>query len=78
MYKYYLLMRPRSIGTNPKDATGWIDYDERRFIPEIGKYAWGELYFRRQLTEEEVAEYELFDGGYTTRIVNNDTMYIQL
>lgn len=78
MYKYYLLTRPRSIGTNPKDATAWIDYDERRYVEEIGKYAWGELYYKRQLTDKEIAEYELFDGGYTNQVVNWDTMHIQL
>jgi len=78
MYKYYLLMRPRSIGTNPKDVKGWVDYDERRFIPEIGRHAWGELYYDRQLTDIEVREFELFDCGYTTQITNLDVLNLEL
>lgn len=78
MYKYYLLMRPRSIGTNPRDVTGWVDYDDRRYIPEIGRYAWGELYYKRRLTDKEVVEYELFDCGYTSRIENRDVLHMVL
>ena len=60
-YRYLLLRRPRSIGTQPEDYTDWIDYDERRLIPEYGVSAWGELFYNRELTTQEVADYELFE-----------------
>ena len=68
MYKYYLLMRGRSIGTHPKGECGWTDYTERQFVPEIGRYAWGELYYENPLTDQEVHDYELYDCGYVNYV----------
>ena len=63
MFRYLLLMRPRSIGTQPNGYKDWIDYDERKWVPEYGVNAWGELFYDRELTPQEVAEYELFCCG---------------
>jgi hypothetical protein len=68
MYKYYLLLRGRSIGTQPDGYVGWTDYTEQRFVPEIGRNAWGELYYDNKLTDREVKNYELFDAGPVTHI----------
>ena len=63
MYKYYLLLRGRSIGTQPDGYVGWTDYTQRKEIPEIGRGAWGELYYKRQLTDKEVHDSDLYDAG---------------
>lgn len=63
MYKYYLIERPRSIGTQPDGYVDWKDYDQREFIPEIRHRAWGELLYDRRLTPEEVKRYELIDAN---------------
>ena len=68
MYKYYLLLRGRSIGTQPDGAVGWTDYTARKFVPEIGREAWGELYYDRKLTDQEVRSYDLYDAGEVTYI----------
>ena len=63
MYKYYLILRGRSIGTQPEGYVGWTDYTERRAVPEIARMAWGELYYDRELTEKEVRDYDLHSCG---------------
>lgn len=58
--KYYSIMRPFGIGTCPK--RGLIDvenFDRREFVKEIGRKAWGYALYNRELTEEEVRDYEL-------------------
>lgn len=68
MYKYYLLLRGRSIGTQPDGAVGWTDYTARKFVPEIGREAWGELYYNRKLTEHEVRSYDLYEVGQVSYV----------
>lgn len=63
MYKYYLTERPRSIATQPDGYKDWIDYDERAYISEIGRSVWGALYYDRQLTQEEIERFELYDAS---------------
>ena len=63
MYKYYLLLRGRSIGTQPDGYSGWTDYAARKFVPEIGREAWGELYYEKSLTAQQVRDYDLYDAG---------------
>lgn len=56
--KYYSILRPVSIGTQP--AAGFMDfinYDERTEID--GKMVWSELYYNRELTREELEMHEL-------------------
>lgn len=56
--KYYALMRPVGIGTYPKNGMmDFINYDSRRDVG--GRMAWAELYYNRELTAKEMADYEL-------------------
>lgn len=56
--KYYSTMRPVGIGTCPtKGMIDYINYD-CRIVTEKGR-AWAELYYDRDLTAEELSEYEL-------------------
>lgn len=65
MYTYYIIERPISIGTQPSGFDHFDDYDKRTYIPEIGRKAWGKLYYTRELTEKEIKDYELVKGNKT-------------
>lgn len=58
--KYYSIMRPVSIGTHPKGMEGFINYDTRTEIN--GRMVWAELYYSRELTQKELADYEMIKG----------------
>ena len=61
MYRYYCIMRPPLIGGVPFGRT-LIDacaFEERRYIPEIDRMAWGWVEYDEELTPEEVSDYEL-------------------
>lgn len=56
--KYYSILRPVSIGTQPKEGfMGFINCDERTKVD--GKMVWAELYYNRKLTEKEMRDYDL-------------------
>ena len=56
--KYYALLRPVSIGTQPKDGfMDFINYDDRTEVN--GKMVWAELYYNRELTGKEMRDYDL-------------------
>ena len=53
-------MRPVSPGTYPRQgATEIVNFDDRQMVEQIQRKAWGYIEYNRQLTDEEVAEYEL-------------------
>lgn len=42
VFKYYILNRPVSIGTQPsRGLINFVNYNQRTFIGEIGREAWG-------------------------------------
>lgn len=60
--KYYSVMRPVSIGTAPKSGMmDFINYNNKTEIQTNNGVvrAWAELYYNRELTEQEMKEYEL-------------------
>ena len=59
MYRYYCIMRPPAPGAIPNGAQDVVSYDERRYVPEIDRMAWGYVQYCRELTMHEVADYEL-------------------
>lgn len=64
VFKYYILNRPVSIGTQPsRGLINFVNYNQRTFIGEIGREAWGMLKYNRELTDSEVENYELKRGG---------------
>lgn len=64
MKRYYSIMRPVSIGTYPKNgAEEIVNFDHRQFCPEINHEAWGYIEYSRELSEEEVADYELMPAA---------------
>lgn len=63
--KYYSVMRPVSIGTAPKSGMmDFINYDDRTDIQANDGVirAWAELYYNRELTDQEMKDYELVRG----------------
>lgn len=64
-YRYYSTQRPVDIGTFPDLVNNKpvviINYDEDRRRPVAGKLfeAWGELTYKRPLTNEQIERYEL-------------------
>lgn len=63
LYSYYSTQRPISIGTYPKwGLIEFENYDERTYIEDIGKEAWGQLIYDRKLSPEELCDYELVFG----------------
>ena len=56
--KYYALLRPVSMGTQPKNGfMDFINYDDRTEVDD--KMVWAELYYNRELTEKEMKDYDL-------------------
>jgi len=63
--KYYSIMRPVGIGTAPKSGMmDFINYDDRTEIRTHDGVirAWAELYYNRELTEQEINDYEVVRG----------------
>ncbi len=63
--KYYSIMRPVSIGTVPKSGMmDFINYDDRTEIWTAHgiRMAWAEIYYNRDLTEQELYDYEMIIG----------------
>lgn len=61
MYRYYCIVRPPMIGGLPFGRT--IQevkcFDERRYIPEIDRMAWGWVEYDQELSYAEIHDYEL-------------------
>lgn len=76
-YWYYMTQRPPAPGAMPK--RGLIksyEYEGRLFVEAIGRKAWGSVVYDRELTAEEIDDYELVPmpekylekGGYINEI----------
>ena len=61
MYRYYSIMRPIAPGTFPKNqpVQELVNFDSRRFVPEINREAWGYIEYAGPLTEKQAIGYEL-------------------
>ena len=64
-HRYYSIMRPISIGTYPTGArvTNIVNFHERKYVPEIGREAWGYIEFSHTLSKQNQISYELLPGG---------------
>lgn len=59
-YKYFSVLRPIGIGTYPREGMKeFQNFDERQYVDELGKEAWGVITYDRMLTETELKEYDL-------------------
>ncbi len=59
MYKYYVLYRPISIGTVPNGFIDFINYDTRQRIRDTSYKAFGEVYYEKRLSPDQIKNYEL-------------------
>ena len=61
MYRYYCIMRPPAPGAIPRLRifSDFKAFDERRYVPEIDRMAWGWVEYMEELTMQEIADYEL-------------------
>ena len=58
-YIYYSLRRPVSIGTYPRNGMlSFENFDQRTFVEEIGREAWGRITYDRELTLQEINDFE--------------------
>ena len=65
--KYYSRMRPVMPGSYPREGvTNIHNFDDREFVQEINSEAWGYIEYDRELTEKEVADYELTPANMKT------------
>lgn len=56
---YYCIMRPPTLGAIPRGVQAVHQFDERRYIFEIDRMAWGWVRYAQELTPQEIADYEL-------------------
>lgn len=63
--RYYSIMRPIGIGTYPTGArvANIVNFHERKYVPEIGREAWGYIEFSHTLSKQNQISYELLPGG---------------
>lgn len=61
MYRYYSTMRPVMPGGFPKrqEVMEIRNFDNREYVEEIGRDAWGYIEYAEPITEKEAEEYEL-------------------
>ena len=63
-YRYWLTLRPAMPGTIPTKNLDRIEnYDYRRYDDEAGREVWGYVVYTAPLTEKEIEDYELMEGG---------------
>ena len=60
MYRYYSKLRPVDLGTYPRRGAQDIhNYDSRTYVEDAGCEVWGYIEYDRELTPEEIRNYEL-------------------
>lgn len=60
LYRYYSRLRPVSPGTYPaRGAKEIVNFDSREWVEDVGCRAWGYIEYDRELTPDEIDEYEL-------------------
>ncbi|MGI6497980.1 MAG: hypothetical protein ACOX0U_04045 [Oscillospiraceae bacterium] len=59
MNRYYLTQRPPAPGTFPGKPANIKTYDERKYVSEIERQAWGWVEYQEPLTEKQTEDYEL-------------------
>lgn len=65
--KYYSTQRPLMPGCCPRAGVQEVvNFDDKKFCEEIGCEAWGFVEYNRELTQDEVDDYELTPAGIHT------------
>ena len=62
--KYYSTQRPLMPGCCPRAGVQEVvNFDDKKFCDEIGCEAWGFVEYNRELTQDEIDDYELVPAG---------------
>lgn len=61
MIRYYCIVRPPMLGGLPfrRSSLRFEAFDERLYIPEIDRMAWGWVVYTRELTPVEISKFGL-------------------
>ena len=59
MYRYYSLRRMQVPGGIPRGVVGIVEFDDKRYCPEIERDAWGYVEYAKPLTPQEIIMFEL-------------------
>lgn len=62
LYKYYLSLRPIGPGCQPKGFVKYESYPRRTYVTEINREAWAAIWYNRQLSDREIADYDLIEA----------------
>lgn len=67
VYRYYSLLRPVGPGTYPRpsEAKNIVNFDDRTFVDDINRYAWGYIEYEKELSWDEARDYDLEWNRYT-------------
>ena len=68
MYKYYLTERGPGPFCQPKECSSTKDFNEKKYIEEVGCKAWGYANYENPLTEKEINDYELVEVKEEIRV----------
>ena len=67
-YRYYSTQRPVSAGTYPKtkDNPAMLihNFNERKYVAEIGRMAWGYIEYDKPLKDTALTGYELMPAAF--------------
>lgn len=58
-FRYFLPLRPVSLGTQPNGFTNYENFEKRQFCPEIGHEAWGWVEYESSLSDDQIRDYDL-------------------
>lgn len=65
MVRYYSILRPVGLGTYPLTdgnmVLNIVNYDERKYVEEIGRMAWGHIDYSQRLPELVAKGYDLVE-----------------
>ena len=73
MTRYYLTRRPPAPGTFPGKPVNLQSFDDRKYVEEIGRPAWGWIEYEEPLTEKQAADYELVEAAKRTISIELNT-----
>ena len=59
MHWYYMTQRPPMPGAYPRGVEEIEEYQEPVEIPGVGSHVYGQIGYRKPLSEKEVLDYEL-------------------
>lgn len=70
--KYYSTQRPLMPGCCPRAGVQEVvNFNDKKFCDEIGCEAWGFVEYNRELTQDEIDDYELVPAGMHILVRNN-------